>query len=323
MNKKSLLGFFFISLLLASFIFSANLVLAQVSDPNTNFDASLDTDAKVQASTTYGSVEEYRQAFGVDKGPGQALPATISSNSFTMERLRNVALVDLWLKGYNSANFSIAGEFVKIMLLILLILLVYSSLSYAHFLNGGVRFIVSIIIGLLATFLISTEALLTSLHSFTALGTAIWIFLPILVLTFFTIMVSSSAAPFGIFIQKILWVIYSVYTFISGLVVFSLAQSKSGNVVAQFFNNWIVTPLYGNNSAILAGMTKNADATTAVLLIVVSIVVFWIAVVKGHFFNAWLAKEKRDADLMNFQSDVERQAAKRRIEAEDTKGKKE
>jgi hypothetical protein len=161
------------------------------------------------------------------------------------------------------------------------------------------------------------------LTSFTALGTAIWIFLPILILTFFTIMVSASAAPFGILIQKILWVAYSVYTFLSGIVIFSLAQAKSGNAVAKFFNDWIVQPLYGNNSTLLEGMKANADATTAVLLVVVSIFVFIIAVVKGDFLSHWLAKEKMDAELMKFEDSVERQAAKRRIEAEDTKSKKE
>lgn len=318
MNKKSLLGFLFISLLLASFIFSSNLVLAQ-DNPNEQYDSSLDTDEKVQANTVYGSVEEYRQAFGVDQGPEEALPKTSSdSSSFTMERLKNLALVDLWLKGYSSSNFSIAGELVKILLLIMIVLLVYSGFSYANFLGEFItRPIISLIIGILATFLISTESLLTSLTSFTALGTALWIFLPILALTFFTILVSSSAAPFGIFIQKILWVIYSVYTFISGLVILSLSQSKAGNAVGIFLKKYIITPLYGN-SELLTNMSKAADTPTAILLMVVSVLVFWIAVIKGDFFEAWLAKEKRNADLMRFQDSLERQAERRKLEAEGT-----
>ncbi len=306
MNKKSLLGFFFISLLLASFIFSSNLVLAQ--------------EGTVGETTS----SDFPLLGEINPDKVKDVTTTSSSDSFTMERFKNLPLVNLWLKGYDAEkeNLNFAGEFVKVMLLLLLTLLVYSSMSYANFMHGGIRFVVSVIIGLLATFLISTEALLTSLTSFTALGTAIWIFLPILVLTFFTIMVSSAAAPFGILVQEILWVIYSVYTFISGIVIFSLYQGKT-NAVAKFFNDWIVIPLYGKNSALLAGMTKNADPTTAVLLIVVSIVVFWIAVVKGTFLTHWLAKEKMDAEIMKFQTDVQKQSAKRKAEAADVSGKEE
>ncbi|MEK6911161.1 MAG: hypothetical protein AABW82_05300 [Nanoarchaeota archaeon] len=311
MNKKSLLGFFFISLLLASFIFSSNLVLAQPTVPTTEQEAQ---------DMGFASLEEYENTVSVP-AIVPTNPST-SSSSFSMERLRNLALVDLWLKGYNSANFSLAGELVKVLLLILIVLLVHSALSYAEFLHGGVRFVVSIIIGLLATFLVSTEALLSSLTSFTALGTAIWIFLPILVLTFFTIMVASSAAPFGMLIQRILWLVYSVYTFLSGIVIFSLAQSKAGSGIAIFLNTYIVNPLYGGaNSAVLTGMRTNADAPTAILLMVVSIMVFFIAVVKAPFAEAWLAKLARDEKIMKYQDEIEKAAAKRRTDAKDVDGK--
>ncbi|MDO8563556.1 MAG: hypothetical protein Q7R87_00950 [Nanoarchaeota archaeon] len=335
MNKKSLLGFFFISLLLASFIFSANLVLAQgdiIQEGDKTFLVDVD-----------GTKTDVTNDPNFNFGDKTVTKPDTSSNSFSIERLKNVALIDLWLNGYKSANFSIAGEFVKIMLLILMIILVQCSLNYVKFPESTTaQIFISVIVGILATFLISTETLLTSLTSFTALGTAIWIFLPILVLTFFTIMVASAAAPFGILIQKILWLIYSVYTFFTGIVIFILVQAKptivqetingvSQNVVkgvdlASVYGwivNYVINPLYGaskaSGSVILGNMAKNADGPTAVLLIVVSIFVFVIAVVKGDFLTHWLAKEKADADLMKFQGDVERQAAKRRVEAADTK----
>ncbi|MEK6890425.1 MAG: hypothetical protein AABX35_04530 [Nanoarchaeota archaeon] len=343
MNKKSLLGFFFISLLLASFIFSANLVVAQETIP---------TDVKEEALKSYSegsfSIEKNEEAGYNIMGPDGKLldiiysaeetgsaPTPSSANKATtsnswldnLKNLRNVALIDLWLNGYSAKKDSIsyAGEFVKIMLLILLVLLVYSSLDYANFLGenkGGTRFIISLIVGILATFLVSTEALLSSLTSFTALGTAIWIFLPILVLTFFTIMVASSAAPFGMLIQRILWLVYSVYTFLSGIVIFSLAQSKAGSGIAIFLNTYIVNPLYGGaNSAVLTGMRTNADAPTAILLMVVSIMVFFIAVVKAPFAEAWLAKLARDEKIMKYQDEIEKAAAKRRTDAKDVDGK--
>lgn len=319
MNKKRLLVFFTISLLLASFIFSINLASAQ--NPPTGFigDPNVNTDEKAQTEG-YANLQDYYSAFS------SSSKTTINqgSSSSLLTNFRNLAFVDLWLKGYNSTNFSLAGEFVKTLLLILLIILVYSSFSYAGFLGereefSTVRLILSIIIGLLATFLISTDALLSSLVSFTALGTAIWIFLPILVLTFFTILVSSSAVAFGMFFQKILWIVYSVYTFISGIIIFFLAQSKGGSAVAQLLTTYLINPLYGVNSVVLGNMKVAADAPTAILLIVVSILVFYFAVIKGDEFVEYLAKEKRRTDIIRQKDELERQSTKRKLEAEDTR----
>jgi hypothetical protein len=317
MNKKSLFGLFLFSILLASLILSANLALAQEDSV-----ALAKLEAGRAASQLPGATPESIAIAKLEAGRAASL-ADASSSSW-IDNFRRLAFVDLWLGGYKSGHFEIAGTFVKVMLLLLMIILVQCALNYVKFPeNTFAQVLISIIVGILATFLVSTEALLTSLTSFTALGTAIWIFLPILILTFFTIMVSASAAPFGILIQKILWLIYSVYTFISGLVIFSLAQSKAGSEIAGSLTKYIINPLYGADSVVLEGMKSNADAPTAVLLVVVSIFVFVIAVVKGDFLTHWLAKEKMDADLMKFQGDVERQSAKRRIEAEDTKSKKE
>lgn len=320
MNKKRLFVLFTISLLLASFVFSISLASAQNPPPGFIGDPSVNTDEKAQTAG-YANLQDYYSAFS--SGSKITTNQGSGSSSF-LDNFKNLAFIDLWLNGYNSKNFSLAGEFVKTLLLLLLIILVYTSFSYSGFLGereefSTVRLIVSIIIGLLATFLISTDALLSSLVSFTALGTAIWIFLPIFVLTFFTILVSSSAVAFGMFFQKILWIIYSVYTFISGVIIFFLAQSKSGSTIAQILTTYLINPLYGANSVVLGNMKVAADAPTAILLIVVSILVFIFAVIEGDKFVEYLTKEKRRTDLIREKDELIRQSTKRKLEAEDTR----
>ena len=79
--------------------------------------------------------------------------------------------------------------------------------------------------------MISKEEIITAMTSYTALGIALIVFFPILVLGFFTLVVASKASPMGIFIQRILWLIYSVYLFIKAGTVAFLKYSITTNLI--------------------------------------------------------------------------------------------
>ena len=59
----------------------------------------------------------------------------------------------VWLGGFNAKEFDLAGEVIKWLFLVLIILLIYSALSFASFPeSAAVRLIIAIVGGALATF---------------------------------------------------------------------------------------------------------------------------------------------------------------------------
>src|SRR3989344_7002120 len=148
----------------------------------------------------------------------------------------------IWESG-NLSGFE--GTTIKYFFLLLVILLIYSSLSYVNFpdtfsSSGGssfVRFLISFIVGIIATFAITSSELLTILQSYTALGITLTLFFPIMILMFFSLVTAKKASPIGIFGQKILWLIYSVYLFIKSALLFYVNWSISKGTLTVSDNN--------------------------------------------------------------------------------------
>lgn len=123
--------------------------------------------------------------------------------------------VAIWETGLTDANYGLIGNLLKYLVLILVIILVYSALMYVKFPeSNSLKLLLAVVIGVIATFAITSAELLSALHSYTAMGVTLILFFPILILGFLTIMVASVANPFGIFLQRIMWLIYSIYLFI-------------------------------------------------------------------------------------------------------------
>jgi len=204
---------------------------------------------------------------------------------------------------------------LKYFFLGIVVILIYSSLSYVNFPSRGgyvTRIILSILVGFLATALIAQEELIAAMQSYTALGIALIVFLPTLILGFFTIMVASKASPMGIYFQKITWVIYSTYLFIrSGFGLYAnLAVTKFGEGAVLAQNNYTLTKFFLGNST---EYFTNAQATgigggniILLVLFVVSIAIFIIMVWWNKPVIAWLAKEKIDAEAEAQKAMIER-----------------
>ena len=221
---------------------------------------------------------------------------------------------------------SVVAEYVKWFFLVLVIFLIYAGLSYADFPdNVAIRWGMSLVVGLLATLLLTKEELLAAMLSYSALGVSIILFFPILALGFITFAVSLKVAPFGILLQRVLWVIYSVYLFIQTL----------GFLIIR----WVYTPDYAlvgpmEPSAIdplmnfifgpefIKRASESGSSTILIVLLVVSVVVFFIFVVKNQGLVAWISKEMREADIQRFKDTAERAKMARGIEADLTRSGK-
>jgi len=196
------------------------------------------------------------------------------------------------------------GAIGKWLILLLIVTLIYSSFSFVEFPeNTGMKILLSVIIGFLSTILISQQEVVTIIISYTALGIALVTFLPILILGFFTMVVATKAKPIGIFLQKILWILYSVYLFIKAgfLFVAKIVLQNNGNVG----ENPIFKFFLGDANQINT-LANNTDNTILLTLIIVSIAVWIICVWRNDFIVAWMASEKTDADSLAHKTKLNR-----------------
>lgn len=223
----------------------------------------------------------------------------------------------VWLGGLTGAdNFDLIAEIAKWIFLIIIVLLVYSAFEYVSFPQGGVtRLLLSILIGVGATTLITTKELLTTLLTYNALGVTLSVFLPILVLAFFTLIVASKASPIGIFLQRVIWLIFSIYLFFKAFILWGISNfSATEN---DYFIYSIAQFLAGGKEAAtaLATTATKFDTPMLVLLMVVAVAVFFIGFVSNKFIVHWLAKEKMLAEIEGQKELIKRSQAMRKLEA--------
>ncbi len=213
----------------------------------------------------------------------------------------------------NPSDTSALGEIVKVLVLLLILIFVYSALSYMEFPhNAGLRFLVAIILGVLVTVLITTEEMLTALLSYKAAGLSIMIFLPIMILAFFSFMVAVRGGTFfGVFSQKVMWLVYSIYLFVT----------TAGLLMLKYIGT--PTPAWTNFFTFLLGdKFKDAATMDSIILLVmvsVSIFVFFMFVLNNKWFIRWLEGEKLDSDLTRMRDDIDRSQRLRKVEAESTR----
>jgi hypothetical protein len=244
-----------------------------------------------------------------------------------------------WIKGSLSKTLNVWKDpsdgstkpddaLMKILFLCLVVLLIYSALAYANFpdsFGGGsgfVRFLLSLVTGILATLYITPKEVFSLMQSYTALGVALITFFPIMILLFFTIVVARKASPIGIFSQKLLWLGYSLYLFFRSLIITilvstckvdtaskSLTCDKSG-VFASFVEFFYRDTTYLNQ------IVTSGDTMISFVTLIVAIGVFVIFVLSGKPVVAWMQKEARDAEIESQKMMLERSHAYDKARAE-------
>ena len=231
------------------------------------------------------------------------------------DSLKNLPVVGFLVGEHSTSGLA---EFSKLIILILVILLIQASLSYASFPdNAGTRWLISVAVGLLATLFISNDEIISAMLSYKALGLTFIIFLPLLILTFFTFVVANKLNPFGIVIQKIAWIIFSVYLFVQALGILLIKWFGKGYVYSDYVTGFVSGAL---GTEFANAILNQGSQTVLILLLVVSIAVFIIFVVKNEAFVAWLSDSRREADLMKYRDTANRAREARNTDAESTRG---
>jgi len=201
----------------------------------------------------------------------------------------------LWLNGVDLSKddqVKQVGVFIRLFLLLLIIMLMYAAFRIINFpsmekknaFSIG-RLGISVITAILVMFFIPTSSLVTAMQSYSAMGVTLIILFPIFVLGAFTMLVASNANPSGLFIQRIIWGVYSVYLFLQAGKVYAahrivnsvleLAAVNGGQAVS-----WIVFRYKNIEEAM--NVANNTDSTTALVLFITAIMVFAIMYWKNN-----------------------------------------
>ncbi len=220
---------------------------------------------------------------------------------------------------FNSPDdINVSTMYLKYLVLALLIVLIYSALGTANFPeNAGLRLILAIIVGLLGTIYFSSSEILSIMESYKAMGLAITLFFPILILAFFTYFTATKGKAAGILSQRILWMFYSIYLFVRlvGLMVVrwfgeSLNENTSVLKVIEF--------LFGTSG--YEDAAKAGDPIIMIMLVVAAITVFGIFVIGNKRVVQFLMAEQSEVDAKVLEDEIKRQDAKRKAESGSTRG---
>jgi hypothetical protein len=210
----------------------------------------------------------------------------------------------LWVSGVDLStaapkDISSVGETIKWFALIMIVLLVYSALSYASFPDSAwVRIAIAVPVGFLATFFITTNELITAMQSYSALGITLTVFFPFIILGFLTMVVASKGSPMGIYLQRIMWIIFSVFLLIRTYLLWSLKNAIDAGTITNESTNYSI--FFGIakmkiTETIVNNMSRY-DSAMLFTMMVASIAALFI-MASNKRVTDWLAKEKVDAEV--------------------------
>ena len=110
-----------------------------------------------------------------------------------------------WIQAYEKGE-GLSSVALKWSFLFWIIVLVYSALNKVEFPdNTSLRWILSIAVAILFTFSINSSELISILRSYTAGGVAMLLFVPVMILGFFTFTMAVKVNVVGLVLQRILW----------------------------------------------------------------------------------------------------------------------
>lgn len=188
-----------------------------------------------------------------------------------------------WFAGELDLTFA---KWIFSLILFIVIFVVSDSIPFFHGeRKTGARVIFSILVAFLATAYLSLEELYVLLVSYSAMGIAIGIIVPFIILLFFSIKLGSYGGVGGLIIQRIMWLIFGV---------------------------WLVYRLFFGSISTADGVAQLGTGGTIVILIVLiltALFVFANKTIMKYLFKLELNTEEEAAIRA-----VERRAAARRVE---------
>lgn len=138
--------------------------------------------------------------------------------------------------------------------------------------------------------------------SYSGLGFAITVFLPIIILVFITLGMGKKGNMFGIYSSIILWVIYSLYVFFKGAVI--LMSKATPTFLGDFFGQpfWYETREFfikaglSEESFKIVGI-ENIEPIWGYLLMILGIATFVFGVLLVGKWRKWMMEKLSDSQI--------------------------
>ncbi len=232
--------------------------------------------------------------------------------------------LDKWEKGE-----TIDDIVSKYLVLILIGVLIFSSLSSANFPESGIlKVVLSVVVAFLSTWYLVPEELIGIFSSYTGLALVISIVFPIFLLIFLSFAITKKVRQLGILGIKALWGAYGIWLVWRGFVVIVLKYSYRNwkeiittegilyNGSIDWLNlpgvgilksaQWIGVPVSNMISETALYEALRVSTTIAVMFLVIGIIIFWMGVVRTAWIHEWLKKTERETVVSNFKDEMKK-----------------
>jgi nitrate reductase NapE component len=152
---------------------------------------------------------------------------------------------------------------LKYLFLAIITILIYSALAFAEFpKQGSLRFLIALIVSIIATTYITPQQFYTIAQGYGALGITLSIIFPFLILCFFTIMSVRHAGDMGFIMQYVSWIVFAVYLIWRAL--------ASGAFCKFDYALWILPSFFYPNGCTWAD--PNIDSVVYVVMAIAALV---------------------------------------------------
>ena len=206
---------------------------------------------------------------------------------------------------------------LKYFLLIMLFALIYMSLSFMKFFeNAPTRIVLALVVSILISIAINPNDIVAALALYKSLYVTIVLFVPFLVIGTLTLKALERFDTFGIFIQKVLWGIYSIYLlFVSaGMLLFSNSFLEGLNKIFPFNYLWTYLFKYVWMFYEFFGLLEENNAI-GFLLLIVSLFIIYTLVLNNESTTKILRDWIKDAKKLKERDTAAKLNAARNIMA--------
>ena len=198
-------------------------------------------------------------------------------------------------------------------------MMLYSIGKAVGFPSGtGMRVLLSIIIGFLITFFITNKELITIMQGYTGLGVTIAVFVPFFILGAFTIMTARMLSPVGIYLQKIIWIIFTVYMILKTSLLWVTMKAIAAGTTAAGETVRVLGWFPVKVTPEVFTMAQNSDKGILITLIVASIAALFV-MLGNNIVLRWFAKEELEAAIAAKKHQAELSSAYEKLQAEQMK----
>jgi len=196
---------------------------------------------------------------------------------------------------HNSDNVNLVSEMIKLLFLVGVFALVYSSMKAVSFTDSFViRIAMSALLSFFGVMMITQDEVLNLIFAYRALGIALVFFFPILVLGFVSYVMATRFSIVGVITQGILWWAYALFLLVytGGLLLSKYGFVSNTKIIQDTYDlllSWVIPYSQAESSGV--------GLFAAWILFALALVVTWVfAIRNGKMIKMYknMSEEERE-----------------------------